>query len=250
MIPTIRFLLLACVIAIAGCATSHTTAVHQTLSGEHARALPHRLLLLPAEVRVHEVSAGGVVEKVDAWSESASKTATAHIREIGAARGYELTESPPLSPQDREVLQQHVALYSLVAGSAFFAQHSQAAAWRERGKTFDYSLGPGLKDLAEHTGLDAAVITVGTDYISSSGRRAAMLASVLVGIATGVVIVPPAGVAFMSVGLVDLRTGDLLWFDTQQSQNIDLREEKDVKRAIDVIFETQPGQTQAAPPKK
>jgi len=61
--------------------------------------------------------------------------------------------------------------------------------------------------------------------------------------------VPQGGVAFISVGLVDLRTGDLLWFDTQQSPNIDLRNEPDVRKAMDAIFQTHPGSTPPAQPK-
>jgi len=174
-----RWLALVAAVAITGCATSNTTTVHETLSEPQARPLPRKLLLLPAEVRVHEVSAGGVVEKVDDWTQSASAHAMAYLREVGAARGYELIESPRLSAEDRAVLDEHIALYSLVAGSAYFAQHAGIAAWRERGKQFDYSLGPGLKDLAAHTGADAAVVVVGTDYISSSGRKMAMLFGVL-----------------------------------------------------------------------
>ena len=244
-----RWLALVAAVAITGCATSNTTTVHETLSEPQARPLPRKLLLLPAEVRVHEVSAGGVVEKVDDWTQSASAHAMAYLREVGAARGYELIESPRLSAEDRAVLDEHIALYSLVAGSAYFAQHAGIAAWRERGKQFDYSLGPGLKDLAAHTGADAAVVVVGTDYISSSGRKMAMLFGVLLGAAAGTVIVPQGGVAFISVGLVDLRTGDLLWFDTQQSPNIDLRNEPDVRKAMDAIFQTHPGSTPPAQPK-
>ena len=246
MLSVVRCLAVACAIAVAGCATTGKTTAHQSLSGAQSRPLPHKLLLLPADVRVHEVSAGGVVEKVDPWTQSASAHATTYLREIAAARGYELIESPPLSAQDRAALEEHIALYAMVAGSAYFAQNSQVAAWRERGKVFDYSLGSGLRDLAEHTGADAAVITVGTDYISSSGRKMAMLFGVLLGAASGALIVPQGGVAFISVGLVDLRTGDLLWFDTQQSQNIDLRNEPDMRKAMDAIFQTHPGSTPPA----
>ena len=62
-----------CVAALAGCATSRTS-VHRDLA-QADRPLPRKVLLLPVEIRVHEISVGGVVEKVDDWSDQASANA-------------------------------------------------------------------------------------------------------------------------------------------------------------------------------
>jgi hypothetical protein len=45
--------------------------------------------------------------------------------------------------------------------------------------------------------------------------------------------------------VVDLRTGDLLWFGTDQSQTADLRNEADMKGMLDGLFVTYPGLARA-----
>jgi hypothetical protein len=234
-------LVVLCSMVLVGCATSQTS-VHRDLAQRADRALPRNVLLLPVEIRVHEISVGGVVEKVDDWSDQASANAHRYVKSLantGAA--FEVIEAPALSPEDKTQLDQHVALYEVVAGSAELARKSQISAWRERAKDFDYTLGPGLKPLADHTGIDAAMILTGTDYISSAGRKAAMAMGVVLGALTGVMIVPRGGISFVSVGVVDMRTGNLLWFATDQSGTTDLRNEQDMHRLLDQMFETYPG---------
>jgi len=107
-----------CVIALAGCATGQTS-VHRELTASAERRLPKKVLLLPVEIRVHEVSAGGVAEKVDAWSETASGNAVRYVKSVATGQGaFELIESPTLRPEDTAQLDQHIALYELVASSA------------------------------------------------------------------------------------------------------------------------------------
>ena len=242
------WLALAAVLFLAACAGAPATktAVHQTLARSPGEAMPRRILLIPADVRLHEISAGGVVERVDAWSKAASESASAYVRKLaGTKTPFELVERPALDPQEKQSLEQHIALYDSVAGSAYFARTSTMNIWRERAQTFDYTLGPGLKDLAEHTGIDAAMIISGSDYISSAGRKAAMVMGVLVAAAFGAIIVPQGGTSFISVGVIDLRSGDLLWFGTDRGGASDFRNEQDLHRMLDGLFQSYPGMVPA-----
>jgi hypothetical protein len=242
-----RTLAAICLVALAGCATSHTS-VHRDLSYATETTLPRKVLLLPVEIRVHEISVGGVVEKVDDWSNRASANARSYVKSLASGRGaFQVVEAPALSAQEKAQLDQHVALYEVVAGSADLALSSPIGAWRERAKDFDYTLGPGLKPLAEHTGIDAAMILTGTDYISSAGRKAAMAMGVVLGVLGGGIFIPQGGTAYVSVGVVDMRTGNVLWFATDQSGTTDLRDERDVQQILEQMFQTYPGFT---PPSK
>jgi hypothetical protein len=241
MHPSRSWAVVLCVIALAGCATGQTS-VHRELTASAERRLPKKVLLLPVEIRVHEVSAGGVAEKVDAWSDIASGNAVRYVKSVATGRSaFELVESPALSPEDTAQLDQHIALYEVVAGSAYLARASPIGVWKERAKNFDYTLGPGLEPLAERTGIDAAMIVIGSDYISTAGRKAAMVMGVLVGALAGAVIVPQGGISFVSVGVVDMRTGNLLWFGTDQSSATDFRNERDLHQMLDRMFQTYPG---------
>lgn len=240
----------ACVLAVllaAGCATPRA-AVNQSFGKNPSRQLPQRVLLVQPDIRVHEISAGGVVEKVDEWCKQASENAVSSLQEsVRTQHLFELVRASSASTADQAILEQHAALYALVSGSAHGAQISPFKAWQDRAANFDYSIGPGLKDVAERTQVDAAVFLVGTDYISSAGRKAAMAFGILAAAFTGIVIVPPSMPAFMSVGLVDMRTGDLLWYGTDlRSGASDLRDPAVMKSLVHGMLKTYPSAIKAA----
>jgi hypothetical protein len=225
----------------AGCATPRGS-VNQSFGSNPEQPRPRHVLLVEPDIRLHEVSAGGVVEKVDEWSRQASENAVKSLRDAVQTQNlFELVAANSLTDTEKAALEQHAALYALVSGSAYGAQASPFEAWRQRAATFDYTLGPGLKSVAERTRIDAVVFLVGTDYISSAGRKAAMIFGILAAALTGVVIAPPTAPAFMSVGVVDMRSGDLVWYATDVSGgSSDLRDAEVMKGLIDSMVQTYP----------
>src|ERR1700693_5522358 len=160
---------LVCASLIAGCAT-HATSINQSLSKQPDRPLPRRILLAQPDIRMHEVSTGGVVEQVDEWSNTASESAAKSLEALAKSTSmFELVPPSTLSDAERATLEQYSALYILVAGSANLAQQSPYAAWKQRASDFDYTLGPGLATVADHQKLDAVAFLVGTAHISSGG---------------------------------------------------------------------------------
>jgi len=241
-----RIAFLVATFILTGCATPQKASLHEALSSRGEQGMPHKILLLPVDVRVHEISAGGVVEKVDEWTLTANANATKSLRKIaGSGKAFELKEPPDFTGEDKAVLEEHLALYVHVAGSADLARSSNFEVWRERAKKFDYTLGPGLSRIAEHADADAAIIIVGSDYVSSSGRKATMALGFLAAAFTGVAIVPAGGTAFISVGVVDLKSGDLLWFSTDRSANRDLRDDGQMQAVLEQLFASYPGMTPA-----
>ena len=238
-------------VLIAGCATQNTS-VNKSLSRQSDRPLPRRILLAQPDIRVHEISTGGVVEKVDEWSNKASDEAAKSLEALAqSTKMFELVPPSKLSDAQRATLEQYGALYVLVAGSASLAQRSPFPAWKDRAADFDYTLGPGLAGVADKERLDAVVFVVGTDHISSAGRKAAMVVGVLAAAFTGVMIVPNSVPGFLTAGVVDMHTGDVLWFSTETSGGSDdLRDPAVVKTAIDDLFKTYPGAVQSANAKK
>ena len=174
MSPLRLAIALVSAVLITGCAMQ-STSISKNVSQQPERPLPHRILLAQPDIRVHEISTGGIVEKVDEWSDKASQEATKSLESLAQSSNmFELVPPSQLTDAERATLEQYSALYILVAGSANLAQHSPFDAWKKRAADFDYTVGPGLADVAKNEKLDAVVFLVGTDYISSSGRKAAM----------------------------------------------------------------------------
>jgi len=247
MIPMRLAVALAGALLVAACATQKT-AMNKSLAEQSSRPLPHRVLLAPPEILVNEIAAGEVVEEVREWSESASAEASKSVEALAQSKElFEVVQPSKLSEAEHATLDQYSALYALVSGSAYAAQHSLFDAWKNRAADFDYTLGPGLEGVAKSANLDAIVFVVGTDYISSSSRKAAMALGVAVGLFTGVYMGPQSRPAFLSAGVVDMHTGDLLWYSTElRTGSEDLRDPKVVKSLVDDLFKTYPGTAKPA----
>ena len=204
------------------------------------------------DIRVHEISAGELVEEVHEWSQKASAEAAKSLELLAqSSRMFELVPPSKLSDAERATLEQYGALYALVSSSAYAAQHSPYGAWQKRAADFDYTLGPGMGGAASSAQLDAVIFVVGTDYISSASRKAAMAMGIALGLFTGAYVGPESKPAFLSAGVVDMRTGELLWYSTElRAGSDDLRDPAVVKSLVDDLFKTYPGAPKAADAKK
>jgi hypothetical protein len=232
-------LLLTTIVVLTGCQTATFTPhrVHYSFIESPDTRAPKKVVVLPPQVTVMEMSAGGVVEKVGEWTDQANRNVAAAARRyLSSSDRLRLVEMPKLSAPDQQRLEEHVALYDLVAGAALTHTSGGIEAWEHKRQRFDYTLGNGLKTLKERTGADAAIIFVGEDRVSSAGRKAAFVVAAAMGVAI------PMGHSFLSAGVVDLVSGDILWLNRSVStQGADLRNAEDAQAMVDAMFANYPG---------
>jgi len=81
-------------ILIAGC-TSQSTSIHKDLSPQSDRLLPRRILLAQPDTRVHEISAGELVEEVAEWSKTASDHAAQSVEVLAQSTHLTVVENEP-----------------------------------------------------------------------------------------------------------------------------------------------------------
>ncbi len=197
---------------------------------------PKKVVLLPPQVFVFELSAGGVPTRMADWEATARTNLSATARRRAETdRLFELVPAPPLDAAETEQLEAHIGLYDRVAQSVFVYGRGEQSAWAHKKNEFDYTVGPGLAFLRERTGADAALIVLGSDFISSGGRKAAFVA----GLALGLIM--PLGQSFITAGIVDLQTGDVQWMSFDSSSRIDTRDPADVDDLMDALYQTWPG---------
>ncbi len=197
---------------------------------------PKKVVLLPPQVFVFELSAGGVPTRMADWEALARDNLGTAARRIAETDGlFELVPVPPLAADEAEQLEAHIGLYDRVAQSVFVYGRGEQSAWAHKKNEFDYTLGPGLAFLRERTGADAALIVLGSDFISSGGRKAAFIA----GLALGLIM--PLGQSFITAGIVDLHTGDVQWMSFDSSSRIDTRDAADVDDLMHALYQTWPG---------
>lgn len=223
-------------VSLSACVANTRQKVHYTLV-EEKKAAPKKVVLLPVDIRVKELTAGGVVEEVEEWSKQGKLAVDTSIRDLSRSTAkFELVDLPEISDAEKKTLDEYVALYDLVAGNAYMVTTLGGEAWKHKNKRFDYTLGEGLEFLRDKTGADSALIIIGEDVVSSAGRKATFILAAAAGISI------PLGHTILYAGIVDLKTGDVLWFDhTVSMDGKDLRVVGDAKVLLEDLLKNYPG---------
>lgn len=227
-------------LALAGCASGPTPRVHYTLKDDpQARPLA-QVVLLPIDIDVYELSAGGVREEVPEWSDSAEANVRSALLftkgEESQPWAAERVDTSELTPAEREILEEHIALFNLVAVNAYWTTLPQNSAWHFKQDEFDYTLGDGLSFLKTNYEVDAGLIVVGEDVVSSAGRHAMAVVAALGGYSMRM------GHSLLIAGLVEFETGDILWLNHEISGGpTDLRDPESARAFARELMEGYPG---------
>ncbi len=175
-------------------------------------AVPRRVLVIPFDVAVFRVGAGGP-ERADDLVNGARASIDEELRDgIGKEKKIDFVALPPLDSQAHAELDEHIALFAQVADAAL--RNAQLAVWAPKIARFDYGIGDGLRFLKQLTGADAALFVEGRSSIPSASSYALGAITLL----AGVVMVPQAR-ATAVVGVVDLDTGNIIWLNQAMTSN-------------------------------
>lgn len=195
--------------------------------GFTARTAGSKLLILPPDMELFSISAGGVQEPKADWTEAAQKNfkaALAARRQQLGANSVEMTEAE---------LDEFAELYALqhaVADAVFVHHAGIGMKLPTKNERLDWSLGEAVKPLKARTGADYALFTWIRDSYASNERKATMIALALIGaISTG-------GSQVGYASLVDLSTGRVVWFNDLQRMSGDLREAAAAMETVETLF--------------
>jgi hypothetical protein len=200
--------------------------------GFQARPAHSRLLIMPAEMELFSISAGGVEEPKADWTEAAQrhfKAALAQRRDKLGSNAVELGDA-----QLDEFAELH-ALHRAVAEAVFMHHSRRTRKLPTKNGRLDWSLGEAVRPLKAKTGADYALFTWIRDSYASNERKATMLALALLGaISTG-------GTQSGYASLVDLDTGRIVWFNDLDRMSGDLREQAAALETVDTLLKGFPG---------
>jgi hypothetical protein len=180
----------------------------------------YKLLVMRPDVTVGSVTTGGMVEARADWTEQARANLLAALKAQQAARGgnaviLEKRDSLPGVPAEdiAELERLHYAVGSSIALHKYSGRYLPT----KRGKGLDWTLGEDAVALGRKSGMDYALFLYAEDSFASTGRVALQVLGIA-GCAVG--FCAPnigGGGQFAYASLVDLRTGEVVWFNVLQT---------------------------------
>ena len=207
-----------------GAAALALTACVQTKQYADVQFAPpsgdYKLLVMRPDVSVGSVTTGGMVEPRADWTEAARANLLSALRAQQAGRGGNvliLEKRDALPGVDAETVAELERLHYAVGSSIALHKYSGAYLPTKRGKGLDWTLGQDAVALGRKSGMDYALFLHAEDSFASTGRVALQMLGIA-GCAVG--FCAPnigGGGQFAYASLVNLRTGEVVWFNVLQT---------------------------------
>jgi hypothetical protein len=209
--------LLIAATALSGCVQSRQYADVEFAppSGDYS------LLVLRPYVSVGSVTTGGLVEPRAEWTEQARGHILAALREQQAGRGGRtmlLESRAGIAGMTDQQVADLERLFSAVGTAILVHRYAGLRLPTKRRQGLDWTLGDDAVRLGRASGMDYALFLYATDAYASSGRTALQILGIA-GCFIGFCAPQGGGGQTAYASLVDLRTGEVVWFNLLQTNS-------------------------------
>jgi hypothetical protein len=225
-----RPLLLGLLLA-AGAAQAQDAASRHLAPGFTARPAGSKLVVVPADMELYSISAGGVIEPRADWTDAAQKNLLIALQSQGKLLGPRVMH---LTNDEADELAEVITLERAVSRSISLHHRNGGMKLATKGERLDWSLGDAVRPLKERTGADYALFTWVRDTYTSPERKAAMVGLALIG------AISLGGEQEGHASLVDLNTGRVVWFNRISRMFGDLRDPAPAKETVEALLKAFP----------
>lgn len=195
-----------------------------------------RIVMLPVEFTVYQKSVAGV-EAVPDWTETAKYAlGDAAIQMLQQDDRFRVVALPEFDGETQGLLREHVELFKIIGNTVTSMLQYGGKAWAEKRTNFDYTLGDGLGFLADAAGADYAFMIAGAQVAQTGGAVFLEFLAAAAGAYGG------GGGTFVFAGIVDLRNGDVKWFNHRSGAQVfgmtgtDLRKPETALEVVTQMF--------------
>ena len=207
-----------------------------------------KIIVFRPDVQMGTLRVGGLDEPNADWTATARTNLQKSFDSAAEAREANLTFLGDPEGDNAKVLNDFRGLFQVVSTEAmshalFFdrlptkkimpATAADKVKWK-----FDWTLGPGAKQLKSVTGADYAMFIYTHDAYGDAGRKVAQL--LMAGLFGAYV---PAGVHIGYAGLVDLETGDMVWLNADIQMGGDMRDAAGADKRVKELMRGFPKRT-------
>ena len=200
-----------------------------------------RILVFRPDIAVGSQTTGGLNEPNAEWTRAARANLLAALARAPVMQGHRVTLAPDGAAQANPLLDDYTALFKTVAQAAFSHKMFPGNRLPTKKSDFDWTLGEGAAALRPLGG-DYGLFFLTYDSYGSTGRKVAQVLGLLLG---GGLI--PAGVHVGYAGLVDLKTGDLVWLNADTGIGGDPRDAAGADKRIAQLLEDFPNKAGGGP---
>ena len=224
LIPFVNTLSMCIVLLyISGCAQTKVMQKQDYQIAEDSVSV----VLMPIDIQLSALTAGGVNEVRADWTATANRyISDALKREMVSHNDILLPYKMPEDAAIRDKHTQIVKLHGAVGSTMLLYASAPAAIPPTKRDVFDWSLGHEVSTLRESTGADYGLFVYMRDSYSTAGRKAMIVASAILGVNV------QGGTQIGFSTLVDLRDGNVVWFNRLFSTTGDLRTESSANTAV------------------
>jgi hypothetical protein len=188
-----------------------------------------KVAIMPTDIELFSISAGGVFEPKADWTEAASKHFRDALMQKNQTLGLSATE---LAQKDADEADEVNSLHGAIA-RAIAMHHFGNLKLPTKDGQLDWSMGESVQPIKKATGADYALFSFVRDSYASDERKAAMVAIAILTLGRAALAM---GVQTGYASLVDLNTGRIVWFNQLMRGTGDLREPEKAAETIDALL--------------
>jgi len=199
--------------------TACVQTAHKTTGTLKTGTENRRIVLMPVDIELSVLNAGGITEPRADWTTAGRE----HVRTALAAHTATF-EAEIVTPDNSDILDdldkeqlQIVKLANAVGNSILLHEYLPQLKLPTKKDQFDWTIGPDAKLLKEKYNADYALFVFLRDSYASSGRVAVIIIGAIFGVGL------QGGIQAGTATLVDLETGQVVWFNRLARASGDLR---------------------------
>ena len=196
-----------------------------------------RIMLMRPAIHVGAQSTGGVYEPNADWTAQARDNIGQALRECQSKLGNDILVYDEGTTGDGPLTAQYANLFGSVADSVIEYQFFKGnrLPTKKRRDSFEWGMGPGLASLQSLNGAQYGLFIHTFDAYGSTGRKILQIAAALGGVAV------TSGEHNGYAGLVDLKTGELVWLNADRQMGGDVRNAEGAHKRVRELLKGFPG---------
>lgn len=196
-----------------------------------------KIVLMRPTIRVGSQSTGGVITPNAEWTANAREYVAKALKANQGNLGNTVIEYEEGVSGDAAMATQYSNLFGTLADSVIEYQFfpGNRLPTKKRKDTFEWGVGTGIADLTSLKGADYALFINTYDGYGSAGRKMLQLFAAMGGVSV------TSGVHWGHAGLIDLRTGELVWLNADRQMGGDLRTPEGAVKRVEQLLQGFPG---------